>query len=125
MQNLDKPAARSACTMLHWYGAGYMFNIGMLKTVFSPTFQMHDIRQTREYEITTRWTMTMRPTLNRISPFRRWWDPTLIFTGVSIMAVNPENGDPFVLTSMHYMHSLSKTLSTRVLQYIPGRTGRG
>ena len=87
------------CIVLHWYGAGYMFNIGMLKTIFSPTFQMHDIRQTGEYEITTRWTMMMRPTLNRISPFRRWWDPTLVFTGVSIMGINPENGIPLVLTS--------------------------
>lgn len=35
--------------------AGYMFNINMLKTVFNPTFELHDIKQTGEYEATTRW----------------------------------------------------------------------
>ena len=41
--------------------------------------------QTGPYEITTRWTMTMN----------FWivlWKPQLIFTGVSIMRVNPETG---------------------------------
>ena len=69
-----------------------MFNIGFLKKIFAPTFQLHDIKQTSEYEITTRWTMEMQLTLNRISPLRRWWDPKLVFTGVSIMGVNPETG---------------------------------
>lgn len=69
-----------------------MFNIGMLKRVFAPIFQLHDIRQTGDYEVTTRWTMIMQFTLNRISPLRRFWDPKLIFTGVSIMGINPENG---------------------------------
>ena len=32
-----------------------MFNIGMLKRVFNPTFELHDIKQTGEYEATTRW----------------------------------------------------------------------
>jgi hypothetical protein len=34
-----------------------MFNIAMLKRVFAPTFILHDLRQTGEHEITTRWTM--------------------------------------------------------------------
>lgn len=34
-----------------------MFNIAMLKRVFSPKFFLHDIRQTGEHEATTRWTM--------------------------------------------------------------------
>lgn len=29
---------------------------------------------------------------NKISPLRRWWDPELVFTGVSIMSLNPESG---------------------------------
>jgi hypothetical protein len=29
---------------------------------------------------------------NKISPLRRWWDPELVFTGVSIMRLNPESG---------------------------------
>ena len=32
-----------------------MFNISMLKKVFNPTFELHDIKQTGEYEATTRW----------------------------------------------------------------------
>ena len=32
-----------------------MFNISMLKRVFNPTFELHDIKQTGEYEATTRW----------------------------------------------------------------------
>lgn len=69
-----------------------MFNIKMLKTVFAPTFELHDIKQTGEYEITTRWTMVMKPTFNRLLPIKRWWDPSLVFTGVSIMGVNPKTG---------------------------------
>ena len=34
-----------------------MFNIAMLKRVFSPKFFLHDICQTGEHEATTRWTM--------------------------------------------------------------------
>ena len=77
--------------------AGYMFNIGMLKTIFAPEFQLHDIKQTGEYEATTRWTMIMKPTFNRKLGLQRFWDPRLIFTGVSIMGVNPENGEHFSL----------------------------
>ena len=72
-----------------------MFNIGMLKTIFAPEFQLHDIKQTGEYEATTRWTMIMKPTFNRKLRLQRFWDPRLVFTGVSIMGVNPENGDSF------------------------------
>lgn len=71
-----------------------MFNIGMLKTIFAPSFQLHDIKQTAEYEATTRWTMIMRPTINKRLGLRRFWDPELVFTGVSIMGVNPKNGEP-------------------------------
>lgn len=82
--------------------AGYMFNIGMLKKVFAPHFQLHDIKQTGEFEATTRWTMIMAPTLNKTLGLQRFWDPRLIFTGVSIMGVNPENGD-FTATCQHFL----------------------
>ncbi len=72
--------------------AGYMFNIAMLKRVFAPTFQLHDIKQTGDYEVTTRWTMTMQFTLTRGTPISRFWDPKLIFTGTSVMGINPSNG---------------------------------
>ena len=38
--------------------------------------------------------MVMKPTFNRAVGLQRWWDPQLVFTGVSIMGVNPENGEP-------------------------------
>ena len=72
--------------------AGYMFNIAMLKKVFAPTFQLHDIKQTGDYEVTTRWTMAMQFTLTRGTPIRSFWDPKLVFTGTSVMGINPSNG---------------------------------
>ncbi|XP_010925264.1 uncharacterized protein [Elaeis guineensis] len=62
---------------------GYLFNIGLLKVLFRPDFQLHHVRQTGPYEITTRWTMVMRFALLP-------WKPELVFTGISIMAVNPQ-----------------------------------
>lgn len=64
---------------------GYLFNISMLRELFHPIFELHSVKQTGPYELTTRWTMTMN----------FWillWKPQLIFTGVSIMRVNPETG---------------------------------
>ena len=48
-----------SCCSREAASAGYMFNISMLKLIFSPVFEMHDIKQTGEYEATTRWTMAM------------------------------------------------------------------
>lgn len=50
-------------------------------------------RQTGDLEATTRWTMIMRPTFNKKLGLSRFWDPTLFFTGTSIMGVNPETGE--------------------------------
>jgi hypothetical protein len=69
-----------------------MFNISMLKRVFSPNFELHDIKQTGEYELTTRWTMTMQFNPTKGTPLTNVWDPKLVFTGISIMGVNPETG---------------------------------
>ncbi|KAJ6793266.1 Uncharacterized protein M6B38_111860 [Iris pallida] len=63
--------------------AGYLFNIRLLKQLFRPEFQLHSVRQTGPYEITTRWTMVMKFVLLP-------WNPELIFTGISIMGVNPQ-----------------------------------
>ncbi|XP_023739122.1 uncharacterized protein LOC111887200 [Lactuca sativa] len=65
--------------------SGYLFNISMLKLVFSPDFQLHWAKQTAPYEITTRWTMEMTFSLLP-------WKPLLVFTGTSVMGINPENG---------------------------------
>ncbi|KAL0905799.1 hypothetical protein M5K25_024238 [Dendrobium thyrsiflorum] len=63
---------------------GYLFNIRLLKLLFSPQFQLHRVWQTGPFELTTRWTMVMKFVLIP-------WKPELVFTGVSIMGVNPEN----------------------------------
>ena len=44
--------------------SGYLFNIQMLRRVFAPTFQLHDVKRTGELELTTRWTMGMRLAAN-------------------------------------------------------------
>ncbi|KAM3216186.1 hypothetical protein T459_24151 [Capsicum annuum] len=62
---------------------GYLFNIAMLKQLFRPDFQLYWVKQTGPYEITTRWTMVMKFVLLP-------WKPELVFTGTSIMGVNPE-----------------------------------
>ncbi|CAA0826552.1 SOUL heme-binding family protein [Striga hermonthica] len=63
--------------------SGYLFNIAMLRKLFSPDFQLHWVKQTGPYEITTRWTMVMKFILLP-------WKPELVFTGTSVMGVNPE-----------------------------------
>ncbi|XP_047311097.1 uncharacterized protein LOC124914562 [Impatiens glandulifera] len=60
---------------------GYLFNISLLKNLFKPDFQLHWVRQTGPYEITTRWTMVMKFILLP-------WKPDLIFTGTSVMGIN-------------------------------------
>ncbi|KAK4381424.1 hypothetical protein Sango_2969900 [Sesamum angolense] len=62
---------------------GYLFNIGMLRTLFRPDFLLHWVKQTGPYEITTRWTMVMRFLLLP-------WKPELVFTGTSVMGINPK-----------------------------------
>ncbi|XP_075509854.1 uncharacterized protein LOC142546177 [Primulina tabacum] len=62
---------------------GYLFNIAMLKKLFNPDFQLHWVKQTGAYEITTRWTMVMKFALLP-------WKPELVFTGTSVMGINPQ-----------------------------------
>ncbi|MQL98635.1 hypothetical protein Taro_031351 [Colocasia esculenta] len=62
---------------------GYLFNIGLLRSLFRPDFQLHHVKQTGPYEITTRWTMVMNFALLP-------WRPEAVFTGVSIMGINPQ-----------------------------------
>ncbi|KAJ0089900.1 hypothetical protein Patl1_13155 [Pistacia atlantica] len=64
---------------------GYLFNISLLKKLFRPDFQLHWVKQTGPYEITTRWTMVMKFVLLP-------WKPELIFTGTSVMGINPDTG---------------------------------
>ncbi|CAK9154444.1 unnamed protein product [Ilex paraguariensis] len=64
---------------------GYLFNIALLKKLFSPDFELHWVKQTGPYEITTRWTMVMRFILLP-------WKPELAFTGTSVMGINPVTG---------------------------------
>ncbi|XP_058112374.1 uncharacterized protein LOC131255628 [Magnolia sinica] len=62
---------------------GYLFNIKLLKLLFQPDFQLHHVKQSGPDEITTRWTMVMRFALLP-------WKPELVFTGISVMGVNPQ-----------------------------------
>jgi uncharacterized protein YndB with AHSA1/START domain len=62
-----------------------------LRRIFDPEFILHDLRPSGANEITTRWTMRMTLTLAR--PLRRWWAPQLVFTGESVMSLNPETGE--------------------------------
>lgn len=72
---------------------GYVNNIRFLKTVFNPQFILRDIRRTAPYEITTRWTMTMKPTfVDLLGPLGKLWSPDLVFTGTSVMGINPQTG---------------------------------
>ncbi|KAL2465601.1 SOUL heme-binding family protein [Abeliophyllum distichum] len=63
--------------------SGYLFNIAMLRKLFTPDFKLHWVKQTGPYEITTRWTMVMRF-------FLLPWKPEFVFTGTSVMSINPE-----------------------------------
>lgn len=65
--------------------SGYLFNITLLKNLFRPQFFLHWVKQTGTYEITTRWTMVMKFMLLP-------WKPELVFTGTSIMGINPQTG---------------------------------
>ncbi|PON41608.1 SOUL heme-binding protein [Trema orientale] len=65
--------------------SGYLFNIALLKNLFRPEFLLHWVKQTGPYEITTRWTMVMKFVLLP-------WKPELVFTGTSVMGINPETG---------------------------------
>ena len=71
---------------------GYLLNIEFLKKVFDPKFNLLDIRQTGPNEITTRWSMVMKPTFVRLPAIQKFWNPVLTFTGTSIMTVNPATG---------------------------------
>ncbi|XP_062090674.1 uncharacterized protein LOC133796970 [Humulus lupulus] len=63
----------------------YLFNISLLKTVFRPQLQLHFVKQTGPFEITTRWTVVME---YMMSP----WKPEMVITGTSTMGINPETG---------------------------------
>ncbi|XP_023875337.1 uncharacterized protein LOC111987827 isoform X1 [Quercus suber] len=65
--------------------SGFLFNIALLKTLFRPELQLHWVKQTGPYEITTRWTAIMKFILLP-------WNPELVITGTSIMGINPETG---------------------------------
>eukprot|EP00210_Caulerpa_lentillifera_P001902 g1829.t1 len=71
---------------------GYVFNLNLLRRVFSPIFTLHNIKQTGEYEITTRWTMQMKFTPASNTPLKAFWNPRIAFTGVSIYSINPKTG---------------------------------
>lgn len=46
--------------------SGYLFNIQFLRRAFGPRFILHDLRQTGNHEITSRWTMLMSLQVNAV-----------------------------------------------------------
>lgn len=56
--------------------SGYLYNIQMLRYLFTPEFFLHDIYEVNESTLETRWTMNMKL---RVLP----WQPDLTFTGTS------------------------------------------
>jgi hypothetical protein len=48
---------------------------------------MHSIEQTGDWELTTRWTMTMS-----LPQFPFFWKPDFAFTGTTIMGLTPDTG---------------------------------
>eukprot|EP00798_Chlamydomonas_sp_ICE-L_P004952 gene4952-34731_t len=73
---------------------GFMFNIKMLRKVFNPTFELHEMQQMTPTSITTRWTMYMEFSAVKNLPKKiaKYVDPKLIFTGTSEYVYNPESG---------------------------------
>ena len=98
----------------------------MLRRVFNPKFLLHDLRETGPNEITTRWTMNMVLALNKFNPFRRWWDPQLVFTGTSIMSINAETGkhDQHYASVTDVMHMLLSQFAMHSEDYFNENTRR-
>lgn len=73
---------------------GYRANITFLRNLFAPIYEIHDLRQSpqKEHEIWCKWTFSMQFWFNRYNPFRFIWDPRLVFTGTTILGVDPESG---------------------------------
>lgn len=71
--------------------SGYLLNIQFLRRVFDPRFELLDIRQTGPSEVTTRWSMAMTPTFVP-PPLRKYWSPSLTFTGTSVMGIDLATG---------------------------------
>ncbi|CAH9089434.1 unnamed protein product [Cuscuta epithymum] len=100
---------------------GYLLNIAALKLLFRPKFSLHWVKQTGGSEITTRWTMVMK-----FLPLP--WQPELVFTGTSVMTVNPET-KKFISHVLRYYktpdletpsyHILKRTSSYQVRKYYP------
>ena len=69
---------------------GYMYNIAFLRRAFAPTFILHSVVRSGELELTTRWTMDMK--VATPGPLSQLWSPELLFTGTSVLSVNPATG---------------------------------
>ncbi|PNW83042.1 hypothetical protein CHLRE_06g304400v5 [Chlamydomonas reinhardtii] len=76
---------------------GYLFNIAFLRRAFDPAFTLHDIIVDPHIDnaITTRWTMSMRFTPAGSLPTKKYWNPTITFTGTSTYVFNPNSGKIF------------------------------
>lgn len=73
--------------------SAYLFNIAFLRKAFDPQpLQVHGLRKTGPFEITSRWTMTMRFSPARLIAGGKYWDPRVEFSGTSAYGFDPETG---------------------------------
>lgn len=70
--------------------AGYSFHLPSLRTIplprSSPYSLMHALHKVPL-------TLLCTPYLHRFNPLKPWYDPKPVFTGTSIMTVNPDTGE--------------------------------
>lgn len=63
-----------------------------LRYFLAPIYEVHEVRQAGEQEILVKWSWTMNFWWNRYNPFRSIWDPSLVFSGLTILGYNPRTG---------------------------------
>jgi hypothetical protein len=73
---------------------GYKANIVFLRNFLAPIYEIWDIKQDpdNEWEMLVRWSFTMQFWFNRWLPTKVIWDPRLVFTGITVLGVDPKTG---------------------------------
>lgn len=83
--------------------AGYFAVVQFLRYFLAPIYEVHEVKQVGEQEILVKWSWTMNFWWNRYLPSKFFWDPQLVFTGVTLLGYNAASGthpamaDSFVL----------------------------
>lgn len=73
--------------------SSFLSALKLLRAAFGPELVIHELRRTNNCTMMCRWTMRMTlQFLKRMGALRQFWDPEMIFTGVSVMKINPRTG---------------------------------